>query len=110
VSAITNDRRAWPRRNDIVRVAVTDLEDALEQPYTGWIMNRCPGGVCISFDPQTLDVGNVLAVQPYWSRARVEVRVKNTRRKAGQVHLGCEFVQPGAGHLLLSHVSENWFG
>lgn len=110
MSPYSTERRAWPRRKDTVRVAVTDVEDALEQPFTGWVVDRSAGGLCISFDPQPLSVGKLLTVQPYRSAAPVEVRVKNARRKAGQVQVGCEFVHPGGDHMLWSPAPENWLG
>lgn len=102
------ERREWPRRQDIVRVAVTDLEDVLEQSYAGWVMDMSVGGMSISFDPQMLDVGNFLAVQPSCTPVRVEVRVKNAHKKAGQMHFGCEFVHPGEETLLLLQAPDKW--
>lgn len=90
----SNERRSWPRTRQNLRVLVTDLEDALEEPYVGWIMDHSPGGVCLSFGGSRVELGNVMIVQGS-TGAQVEVRVTNLRRNEGRVEIGCEFVQPG---------------
>lgn len=91
----TRERRFYVRIQQHLRVLVTDLEDALEEPYIGWIVNHSPGGVCLSFDRSKVEMGNGLIVQATTSAAQVEVRVTNVRRNEGRVEIGCEFVQPG---------------
>lgn len=90
----SNERRSWPRTRQHLRVLVTDLEDALEEPYIGWIVNHSPAGVCLSFDGSRVEMSNVMIVQTSATGAQVEVRVTNLRRNEGRVEVGCEFVQP----------------
>jgi hypothetical protein len=91
-----SERRAWVRRHKLVRVFVSDPADALEELYTGWITDRSPGGICLSFPHLEVEEGNVLKVQPAFAGERlpwVEVMVKHQRRKANRVELGCAFIQ-----------------
>ena len=90
------ERRAWVRTHKLLRVHVSDPADALDEFYAGWITDRSPGGVCLSFAHLEVEEGNLLQVQPASAGATlpwIEVRVKNCRRKPNRVELGCEFVQ-----------------
>jgi len=91
------ERRACPRACGKQRVDVYDAEDALEQVYAGWIVDRSQGGVCLSLRHSEIEEGSVLALRPPsappFSRG-VEVRVMNRRqKKEGTVFLGCVFVR-----------------
>jgi len=90
------ERRAWARLHKLVRVFVSDPADALEELYTGWITDRSPGGICLSFPHLDVEEGNILKVQPASTTEGlpwVEVMVKHRRRKANRVELGCAFTQ-----------------
>jgi hypothetical protein len=90
------ERRSSPRRNKLVRVFVFDPADALDEVYTGWMVDRSNGGVCLSFPRCDIAAGNILMVQPAGGKGElpwVKVKVKHRREKASRVELGCEFVQ-----------------
>jgi hypothetical protein len=90
------ERRSSPRRNKLVRVFVFDPADALDEVYTGWMVDRSNGGVCLSFPRCDIAAGNVLMLQPAGGKGElpwVTVKVKHRREKASRVELGCEFVQ-----------------
>lgn len=106
VSAPIAERRAHTRSSENLRVLVSDPEDALNEPYPAWVVDRSPGGVRISFDSSHLDVGSELSIQASSSAFPVEVRVRNRRRREGRVELGCEFVEVGGEHaLLVNHLA-----
>jgi hypothetical protein len=91
-----SERRAHPRQRKVVRVLIADPADALEEPFPGWIVDRSPGGVCVSSNRSDVEEGNILKVQPIsgceggpW----VEIVVKNRRWKRSRVELGCVFRQ-----------------
>jgi hypothetical protein len=52
-----HERRAWPRIKKPIRVLIHDPEDALEQPYVGWIVDRSQGGLCLTFRRVGLNTG-----------------------------------------------------
>jgi hypothetical protein len=98
------ERRAWPRQPGYVGVLVLDPEDALEEPFAGWLLNYSAGGVCLSFRGTTLQNGAVLRLQPVVSASAtswIDVCVRNRRQTPTQTLLGCEFVR-GAWEWLLT--------
>jgi hypothetical protein len=93
------ERRAHPRSHKLVRVLVADPADALDHMYAGWMVDRSPGGVCLSLPRADIDEGNILMVQPATGSGElpwVKVQVMNRRQKASRIELGCQFV-PHAG-------------
>jgi hypothetical protein len=92
------DRRVWPRQAGYISVHVLDPEDALEEPFAGWLINYSPGGVCLSLRGSTLDNRSVLRLQPvlqFPGLSWVDVRVRNCRRSAGWTIFGCQFLRGG---------------
>jgi hypothetical protein len=89
------ERRADPRLRKLMRVYVADPADALDEVFTGWVVDRSAGGVCLSFPRSEVEEGNILMVQPISPMANlpwIEVQVKHRRQKASRVELGCAFV------------------
>lgn len=108
LSPPVSERRAYSRRSENLRVLVSDPEDALNEPYPAWVVDRSPGGVRISFDCSRIDVSLDLQIQASTSAFPVDVRVRNRRRREGRVELGCEFVEPhGERSLLLNQLAAN---
>jgi hypothetical protein len=89
------ERRASARVSSKQRVFVFDPEDALEEVYAGWIVDRSQGGVCLSLARSGIEEGSVLLVRPTAVPAPlgIEVLVRNCRHKHGNIYFGCEFVQ-----------------
>jgi hypothetical protein len=86
---------------------VSDPEDALNEPYPAWVVDRSPGGVRISFDSSHVDVSAELQIQASTAAFPVEVRVRNRRRREGRVELGCEFIEPyGESALLMNRLAQ----
>lgn len=88
------ERRASKRIKKSMRVLVHDPEDALQQPYVGWILDHSQGGLCLALRRAGLKTGDVFAVrlaqkgeQPWFA-----VKVKNGRWRNSRLELGCEFV------------------
>lgn len=94
-----SERRRWRRRADQQQVIITDQEGELELPYTGWMLDRSPDGVCLWFEGQRIDEGTVLTVQSVEEEDRPidEVRVVNVRRRHGKALLGCVYVRCDGG-------------
>lgn len=90
------DRRIWPRRRKQLRVLVADPGDALDDPYLAWILDRSPGGLCLSVGSMDIEEGTILGVRPTSAAAHapfIEVLVKNRRERDHCLELGCEFVR-----------------
>jgi hypothetical protein len=89
------ERRASPRVSSKQRVFVYDPEDALDEVYAGYIVDRSRGGICLFLGRSDIDEGSVLIICATSLPAApgIEVRVKNRRHRGGDVYFGCEFVR-----------------
>lgn len=101
LAAPVSERRAYSRRSENLRVLVSDPEDALNEPYPAWVVDRSPGGVRIAFDSSRVDLSLELQIQAATSAFPVDIRVRNRRRRDGRVELGCEFLEPHGERALL---------
>jgi hypothetical protein len=97
-----SERRASPRIAKPIRVLVYDPEDALQQPYVGWVVDRSQGGVRLTFRRAGLKKGDIFLIRPASSTANqwVGVKVKNGRWTDNSLEVGCRFVRP-TGDLML---------
>ena len=94
------ERRAYPRIAKSIRVLIYDPEDALQQPYVGWIVDRSEGGLCLAFSRAGLKKGDVFLVRRASSNEKqswVAVKVKNGRWNNNRQEVGCQFVPAFAG-------------
>jgi hypothetical protein len=83
----------------LVRVQILDPAEIVQHPHPGWIIDRSRSGLCLTFHRHDVEVGDLLLVKPA-SRSGlswVKVKVRNRRRKANRLELGCEFVHARAG-------------
>lgn len=90
------ERRAWPRIKRNIRALIHDPEDALEQPYVGWILDESHGGLCLAYKRIGWKTGDVFSVQPAvpedGKQPWFTVMVKNGRWRNNRLELGCAFV------------------
>jgi hypothetical protein len=90
------ERRTEHRIKETLRVLIHDPEDALQQPYVGWILDRSQGGLCLAFRRAGVKRDDIFAVrlsqgagkQPWFA-----VRVKHGRWRNSFLELGCQYVQ-----------------
>lgn len=100
-AAMHPERRAWPRYPGPMPVLVLNLEDALDDPYLGRLVDFSQGGVCLVIPGLALEEGTLLGISPsdagepvtpFWT----EVEVKNCRTDGGETKLGCRFLHRNA--------------
>jgi PilZ domain-containing protein len=92
------ERRAWPRIAHQLPVLVLNLEDALDDPYLGRIVDYSHGGICLELPGVHLDEGTVLGIRPpsaahlkelpHWAEVQVRYRCGDSRRPRH----GCRFL------------------
>lgn len=91
------ERRAWPRFAKQLPVLVFNLEDALDDPYLGRIVDYSRGGICLELPGVRLDEGSLLGIRPpsaflagvpHWAEVQVLYRCGDS----GKTRLGCRFL------------------
>ncbi len=76
------ERRAYPRTAKRIRVLIYDPEDAMQQPYIGWIIDRSQGGLCLAFSRAGLKMGDVFLVRPATSKGHASVGRGQSEKRA----------------------------
>jgi hypothetical protein len=98
-------RAALRRSGNPVPIYITNT-DATMVPYSGWVINRSVGGLCVTVEARlAMPVGTVLSVRATnapdtipW----VQVEIRNSRNEGKDAILGCQFLKtPSWGVLLL---------
>jgi hypothetical protein len=89
------ERRTSPRVVQQLPVLVLNLEDALDDPYLGRIVDYSHGGICLELPGVRLDEGTVLGIRPpsaylmgipHWAQVQV------CYYSPSQTRHGCRFL------------------
>jgi hypothetical protein len=98
------DRRAGPRRGgNAITIDVADPADPDAPPFTAWVLDRSPGGLCLEFD-RAVKAGTVVNVRPQKAPQPVPwvaIQVRSCAQEGTVYKLGCQFVQTPTWNVMM---------